>query len=416
MTSDILGDVHRTLTDRMLLKFVVDLIIQKLGKSGVRITSREKEIIQDWVEKRCQTTLKLFEEEQGVREVKLELTPRDRRRLKGKLLKSVSDGIGEIVTSTLQRVSPSILGDVKADWKRYVRGHRKDIAKFEQRLSKRWKEPFELLELQIGLAREIGVQIHRNLKPEGKRWPPFTDAIIRLHARACRTAAEADKLIRSGYADGAMARWRTLHEIVITAALVHRGGRETAERYLEHLAVESYRAACEYARCAPRLGHTPIADEELRSLKDAFDAMIAKHGAAFGTQYGWAAKDLKLSKPTFADIEKAVNFEHFRPYYKLASHGVHANPKGIYFQLGMMDHADIIMVGPTNFGLADPGQNTAISLMQISCVLIQLAPTIDTLILCQLMGQVATEAGIAFLSVQKKIEEDETALAKRRGR
>ena len=135
--------------------------------------------------------------------------------------------------------------------------------------------------------------------------------------------------------------------------------------------------------------------------------MITKHGPAFRAQYGWASKDLRKDNPTFADIERSVEFDHFPPYYKMASHGVHANPKGVFFHPGMMDHVNILMVGPTNFGLADPGQNTVLSLAQVTSVLVQLTPNFDRLLLAQVINEIAVEAGEAFLAVQREIERDE---------
>ena len=50
----------------------------------------------------------------------------------------------------------------------------------------------------------------------------------------------------------------------------------------------------------------------------------------------------RLSKQdlNFSDIERAVRLDHLRPYYKLASHNVHANPKGMLFRLGLYPESD----------------------------------------------------------------------------
>jgi len=61
-------------------------------------------------------------------------------------------------------------------------------------------------------------------------------------------------LLRSGYADGAHARWRTLHEISVVAALLKEHGEELAERWWCHVAVESLRGANQFNRYAHLLG------------------------------------------------------------------------------------------------------------------------------------------------------------------
>ena len=58
------------------------------------------------------------------------------------------------------------------------------------------------------------------------------EALIRLHARAVRTASEVLILLRSGYSAAAFARWRTLHEIRIVLVVLADGNEELIRRYL----------------------------------------------------------------------------------------------------------------------------------------------------------------------------------------
>ena len=45
---------------------------------------------------------------------------------------------------------------------------------------------------------------------------PFTVEVqTRLHARACQIAREVLTLLYAGFAEGAMARWRALHELAV---------------------------------------------------------------------------------------------------------------------------------------------------------------------------------------------------------
>ena len=59
-------------------------------------------------------------------------------------------------------------------------------------------------------------------------------------------------LLENGFADGAMARWRTLHEIAIVAIVLSKHGEDIAQGYLDHQAVESKRAAWVSATIAAR--------------------------------------------------------------------------------------------------------------------------------------------------------------------
>ena len=81
-------------------------------------------------------------------------------------------------------------------------------------------------------------------------------------------------------------------------------------------------------------------------LKEAYDVALKKYGSGFRNPYGWAAGASGKKSPTFADIEHSVKLDHFRPYYKLASHGVHANPKGAFFRLGALSE-EVPLAGPS---------------------------------------------------------------------
>jgi hypothetical protein len=132
-----------------------------------------------------------------------------------------------------------------------------------------------------------------------------------------------------------------------------------------------------------------------------------RFGSAYGEPYGWAAAKIGNPSPNFEQIEAAVEVAHMRPYFKLASHNVHANPKGAFFRLGLVNQAKILLAGPSNFGLADPGQNTALSLTFVTSSLVQLDPTIDALVATKVALAISDEAARSFVEVQQHIEAEE---------
>src|ERR1039458_2598896 len=82
--------------------------------------------------------------------------------------------------------------------------------------------------------------------------------LIRFLVRSCQVTDEIICLLENGFADGAMARWRTLHEIGVVAAVISKHGEEIAKRYVAHQAVESERAMKKYQSCYQQLGYKPI--------------------------------------------------------------------------------------------------------------------------------------------------------------
>jgi hypothetical protein len=285
-------------------------------------------------------------------------------------------------------------------------GRRKDRDAFEARLVHRWRKPLDLLETIIAIAAEAGADFNQEWRPSASVEKDYAfDALIRLHARACQIASEVLTLLRCGYADGAHARWRSLHELTVVALFISQNGRDVAEQYLLHDTVESYKAAEQYQKYAPVLGYEPFTGDELRKMRERRDAAVQHFGKPCGEEYGWAVKALNRKCVTFCDIERAVGLQHWRPFYKMACQNVHANAKGLFMKLGLHPQGpDYLLAGASNFGLADPGHGTAISLSQITTALLVKKESLDNLVMCEILQELQSRCGEAFLKVQKKLE------------
>jgi hypothetical protein len=297
-----------------------------------------------------------------------------------------------------------------------IRAETREVMAFRRRLGARWKWPFSLAHLVIGLSERmapatLGTPPRRKIQPKTQ-----LESVLRLlHARGVRIAKEVLTLLEAGYADGAMARWRTLHEVNVMAHFIQKNGEECALRYVAHEDVENFRGATRYSEFHERLGYEPLTESEEHSLKAAFDAATAKYGTEFARDYGWAEPWLGGKPSSFSTIEQIVSFDHLRPFYRLAGHSVHANPKGILFAL-THDHRDVLLLGPSNNGLADPGQNMGLSLTLLTSVLLPINPSLDTLVIMRVMTSLAQEAAEAWAECQARLDDEETHLRKAEGR
>lgn len=248
-----------------------------------------------------------------------------------------------------------------------IKDHRRFQRGFESRLQRTWRQAVDLFDLMRVLALEFGSDVNDRLRPAAAAKHDFVfEALSRLHGRACLTSSEIGALLKTGHATGANARWRTLHELAIVALFVRQHGQETARRYLEYQAIETYRAAIEYQRYCQVLGYEPADNEEIEQLKGQRDRLISKYGANYGERNGWASHALGTKGPTFARIAEAVDMQHWSPYVSMAHYGVHAGPRGGFFDLGLHSDIQAIPAGPSQFGLADPGGNSLISLVLVT--------------------------------------------------
>ena len=338
--------------------------------------------------------------------------------LESTLLEIVADGdyegnlgtletkIAGMVPELADDIAESMLKTIKQDAESMMPEKRQELRQFEKRHQRLWRKPLNLLGLFISMATEAGADFNSEFRNDAAlSGDPSFEALTRLHARACQISSEVLVLLRSGFADGAHARWRSLHEIAVVSFFIGQHGQEVAEMYLLHDAIQRYKSAYLYQKYAERINYEPFTDEEFNGIKLRRDNLVDQFGKPFGTEYGWAASVLGITSPTISDIENRVKMSHLRPYYRMASDNVHANSHGGYYRLGLDPRADdVLLAGPSNFGLADPGHATAISLHQTTTALLSIKSDFGCVIVMKTLQKLVDEIGEAFLDVHQEIE------------
>lgn len=313
----------------------------------------------------------------------------------------------EFLPEIITDISQTVLKDFEGKFSKMLKKMRKKRRSFEKNIYKEWGNALDLLEMLMVIALEAGDSFNNEFRNKASEEYYYTfEVLTRLHARACQVASEILVLLKSGHADGAHARWRCLHEIAVVCFFILSAGNTVAEAYILHEEIESFKAAKQYQYFCNILGHKPISEKELDEIINKKNQLIMRYGKDFIEDYGWASGVLNKKRPTFRDIEEHVGLDYLRPYYKLSSHNIHANPKGIFFKLGLKQKGtDILLAGPSILGLADPGHGTALSLVQITVTLLNLVPNLDRLIICDILQRLKEKIGQAFLKAHKSIEE-----------
>lgn len=311
-----------------------------------------------------------------------------------------------IVRGVAEDASRSMLLSMKRRWRSEHARQVERTTGFRMRLEQRWGKALDAYRRLHTAALDVGGAAHgRRRRSRSIKNLHRADVLIRLHARACQVASEILVLMEAGFADGAMARWRTLHEIAVVMNLVHEHDDDLAKRYLVHEVVEAKRALDLYRAAHVDLGYAPPDEVEAARTEEAYGLAIAEFGKAFGTSYGWAAHHLKTPQPTFADLEKAAGRFRMRSYYKMASQPVHAGVKGITNLLGAMGDRSLILSAPSNAGLHQPGQNAVITLAQVTILLIDMT-TADGLAEGLTFQKMQSEGVDAFVAVHRKLRRE----------
>ena len=278
--------------------------------------------------------------------------------------------------------------------------------RFEKQLSKRWRTPLRLLERFVLIAAETGASFEREHRDEAEiSGDPVVEVMIRSHARACQTASAILTLLKAGYADDAVARWRSLHELWVVTSFIRDNGQEVAERYRQHLKIEQYKIARMHQNAADQFGDQPVPVKVLNELRAERDRLVAKFGPDFEKNYGWAADAMKIKSPNFSQIAARVSLDHWRPNYEVASQNVHAAAHGSYYRLGSDLHAHpLLLAGPSESGLVGPGHWTAIALGAITTNLLETRPSPVGKMITKVLHDLQEDTREAFLRAQRRLE------------
>ena len=111
-------------------------------------------------------------------------------------------------------------------------------------------------------------------------------AIINLHARALQISNEILVLLKSGFADAAYARWRTLHELKIISFFLSDSNNVVSQRYLEHEVIRKFKEAKDYRECYKKLDYSPFDRKTFNKLKREKERLCAKYGDNFHEKSG----------------------------------------------------------------------------------------------------------------------------------
>jgi hypothetical protein len=390
------------------------LIEQKLAACGIKLSPREQALLTKEVLQGSRDTFRIRSWKWWERrKVALDFTSRDFEWIERRFGDFVENSLPALIEAITEEFSRKILANLKRNWPTDSRLQRQDLVGFKKQLYERWKLPLEGLRMLLTMSRELGDSINKEVRQslDASAHYHLIEVLCRLHARACQIGEEILCLLEGGFADGAMARWRTLHEVAVVASFVATHGEDLAERYVLHQAVESKRAAAEYEKCAPDLGYERLEQDELEAVQKSYDAAIARFGPGFGKgDYGWAVRHLQKPQPSFKDIEQATNNEYLRAHSRMAGHNVHANPKGVFFKLGLLRDSRLLLAGPSNAGLAEPGQCTALSLADTSATLGTLQPTLDNNLAIRMIAQLVHEIAGGFANAEERLAADEASL------
>jgi hypothetical protein len=284
---------------------------------------------------------------------------------------------------------------------------------FESAVFITWRKPFDLLYLLLYICLEVASEFNSEYGSETSSKHSYIQvALARQQANACLVFNEIIHLLKSGFPSGAHSHWRTLHEIACVCYFISKHGKDMAKRFLDYEVVESYFQAEAILEHEKKMDCKLLSERDFEALKKKVNEMRKTYGPDFVRKanypYGWVPRTV-LKTRSLKEIEKSVKLDLLRPYYDLASYNVHGGAKGLMFKLGSMSKETknvVVPVGPSNYGLADPGKSAAISLGQVTACLLLAKSTVKSLIIVEALRNLVDEICDAFCKIQAEFSRD----------
>jgi hypothetical protein len=276
---------------------------------------------------------------------------------------------------------------------------------FEEAVLMTWRKPFDLLDLLLSVCLEVSNDFRSERGTVASKRSYVQMALVRQQANACLVFNEILHLLKSGFSRGAQSRWRTLHEIVCVSYFVSKHGEKVAKRFLDYEVVEACFQAEATFQHKRKIDCASRSKRDFKALEKDFKARQKTYGDDFVKQsnypYGWIPHEV-IKTRSFREIEKSVKLSKFRPYYELASYDLHGGQNGLILKLGIMKKNGLKSgsVGPSNYGLADPGKSAAISLGQVTACLLTFYSDIKRAVLVEALRNLVDEICDSFDEVE----------------
>lgn len=244
--------------------------------------------------------------------------------------------------------------------------HEEHDGSFRAQCYERWKSGLDLLKMFIVVSEEFGSTINTRGRPSAAENGDYKfEATIILHARGVLVANEMLTLLREGFPDGALGRWRTLHEIAVISTFIAQSEPEIARRFLAHRGIAEYKALNQHNKYLPRSGIGPLEPGEMERTEYLKNFLIDEFGDEFSEDFGWAYPAVAKKRIKFSDLELKTGLDHWRPRYRWSSDNIHVGAKRPFQSLGTSERPKdqpVLLTGRSDSSFTDPAHMCVISL------------------------------------------------------
>lgn len=270
--------------------------------------------------------------------------------------------IEETYSDFVENISNTLAENIESSMYEHVLDARAHTAEFLARQEQKWGKAFVASEALYLCIFEATENYNAFVVSKHAGEENYTYLVLKnIQGRALQIYKEILCLNQNGFADGALARWRSLYELSVIACFIKKYGEPIAQAYVNSIDNEKTN---EWARSAPCFKHKKANDRiTLQNLID----------------------------------NSEIN-ESWRSEYKFSNLFVHSSADATFNRLGTLGKSKIIPVGQTDWGMSLPATNAAYSLVLITVELFNLFPHGDSI--------AAAKAFIAWTNRIKEFYQD----------
>lgn len=233
-----------------------------------------------------------------------------------------------------------------------------ELEPFFLRLGKTWETPLLRLKSLTLICEELLFEIGEEFDSGKIQFDAKFDAATKLFCRIIKTSSEVYQLLVGGFSEGALSRWRTMHESSVILAVLTASDRLVSERFMDFQAILRFRSAEDFNCSLGSVGAAQLDGAFVGSLADAKNQVLKKYEKGFDSENGWARPLIKSDKKgriKFSDIESIAGYESLRFQYLLANRYVHSGADSIDFLLDLsLSNKNMLLTGSSNEGLYQP--------------------------------------------------------------
>jgi hypothetical protein len=281
---------------------------------------------------------------------------------------------------------------------------REGIRGFEERNFARWELAFDHLEMIWHIAQELGEAHSKDVQSrEDENNNATMAALAHIFPKSLLVVQEIICLLKGGFPDGALTRWRSLHELSVTAMYIAEQGEDAAKQYLLSFHFSARRAAHQMNNHSERAGLKNFTADEILEFNERCAEAERILGRTIKNDKNGEWPKITISHPTFAHLEESVGMDHWRPWYKWASSYTHANHRPADKSLGLAEtEVSVNLVGASNSGFVDPFQLTALSLAQLVSTFLSHSLNLDRIVHIEVFHELANEMASIAIEVERE--------------